>query len=427
MGIQIFEQTSYLMNRLFPHYIYLNGEKISISVKEFENDEIDKINLNLIREKLGNKIPNDSRFIYERDEEIEIDKEKEKNMGNYYMSFLGFDLFSKSLYNNNWVVLNKNPFENLKVLETKKNLIIYEYPQKKEENDFFTILLLGGNNFVNGFLNYLFDIKIDDEYRLKLEEFEQEKKQFIIKKYIQCPKGNFKFVIVDPLDYYSLNVEDINKIIQTLNEEKNINLFAVNIIVDSGKYQDIISQIIDIKFDGKQEKSELFFIEPNDIYLYIKSSYYAHKTNIDKSERINKINSEIMEETEKIFPSNIIFPDFIYENDNNATKKLKCTYNKMHYGYSNFYNAVIQRKNKIIDFSNIISYLTFAKEKFNVINLKIRQLDEKIKQIKEANKNVKDEVMQYKKKRIIDKEIVEYNGGIALNKFKTELKMKELK
>ena len=54
-------------NRLFPNYIYLNGKKISVPLKELENVEIDKISLSLIRKKLGDKIPEDSRFISERD------------------------------------------------------------------------------------------------------------------------------------------------------------------------------------------------------------------------------------------------------------------------------------------------------------------------------------------------------------------------
>ena len=65
-------------NRLFPNYIYLNGKKISIPLKELENVEIDKITLSLIKKKLGDKIPEDSRFITEQGSELKL----EEDLGN---------------------------------------------------------------------------------------------------------------------------------------------------------------------------------------------------------------------------------------------------------------------------------------------------------------------------------------------------------
>ena len=84
-------------------------KKISISLKELENVEIDKITLSLIRKKLGDKIPEDSRFISGRDNALEIEEEDKNNMENCIISFLGFNLFSDSLVNYNLSSLNKNP------------------------------------------------------------------------------------------------------------------------------------------------------------------------------------------------------------------------------------------------------------------------------------------------------------------------------
>ena len=184
----------------------------------------------------------------------------------------GFNIFSKSLVNNNLSILNKNPFEHLKLLDKKKFFDIYEYPQKKEGNDFLNFISFDDNNITNGFLNYLFDIKQDDPFRLKLEENEEEKmNKFINKKYIQCPKGNFKFITINIKNNES-NEESINKIIELLTEEKKVNLFAIN---SFGIPEKLVSQIKNIKYTKAQTKDELFFIELNAIYLIIKLSYYA--------------------------------------------------------------------------------------------------------------------------------------------------------
>ena len=407
-------------NRLFPNYIYLNGKKISIPLKELENVEIDKITLSLIRKKLGDEIPEDSRFISERDNLLEIEEEDKNNMENCTISFLGFNLFSESLVNsNNLSSLNKNPFEHLKLLEKKKFFDIYEYPQKKEGNDFLNIILFNEINIINGFLNYLFDIKYDDPIRLKLEE-NGEKNQIISKKYIQCPKGNFKFILINLKENESKE-EQVDKIIELLTEEKTVNLFVINILGDP---KEIVSQIINIKYIKDQIKDELFFIEPNGMYLYIKLSYYAQKLNINPNDKVNIINSEIMEETEKLFPSNHIYCEYIYDNERN--KMMFCCYNKMMEGFSNFFNILIQRKNNPIDFSNIIHYLNFIKEKMNILKLKENEMDERIIDLKKV-KDVSDELLQKNKRIVFNRKIEEYNQSLNINKYKSNLKIDNLK
>ena len=217
--------------------------------------------------------------------------------------------------------------------------------------------------------------------------------KFINKKYIQCPKGNFKFITINIKNNES-NEESINKIIELLTEEKKVNLFAINTF---GIPEKLVSQIKNIKYTKAQTKDELFFIEPNAIYLIIKLSYYAQRLNINQYEKINIINSEIMEETEKLFPPNIIYCEEIYKDEKNKIKF--CTYNEMMDGFSNFFNAIIQRKNNHIDFSNILRYLYFIKEKMNAINLKEKEMDEKIIDLKKV-KEVSDELLQ-KNKRIV--------------------------
>ena len=87
-----------------------------------------------------------------------------------------------------------------------------------------------GNNeknikFINGFLNFLFDIKEEDNIRLKIERKENE--DFIEKIFISSNKGNFKFNCIN-IEKGSYNNEDIKQLIQFGKTEKNENLIILN-------------------------------------------------------------------------------------------------------------------------------------------------------------------------------------------------------
>lgn len=146
----------------YSHYIYLNGKQIFLPNKDSTSENIANITLSSIRKKLGNIIPKDTVFL-QREEEIDKRVEDKIKISELNIT-LGLFLFSRTLYDSKWFEIKMNPFANLKLLEENESFNIYEYPQKKfKENNYYTILLFGNKefneNFIDGFLNYLFDIK----------------------------------------------------------------------------------------------------------------------------------------------------------------------------------------------------------------------------------------------------------------------------
>ena len=107
-------------------------------------------------------------------------------------------------------------------------LNIYEYPQNKDINDYFLIMIFGKEkdnfNFINGFINFLLDNKYETKYRFMLKE---EKKDLIQKYYIQNNKGNFKFICINSDFKNIFSEKEFEQILNILNEEK-INIFIVN-------------------------------------------------------------------------------------------------------------------------------------------------------------------------------------------------------
>ena len=69
---------------------------------------------------------------------------------------------------------------NFKLLEEKEEFNIYKYPNEeiKDEEDFYSIILFGdyyeNYKFVNGYLNYLYDIQKEDKFRLKIEDIKDD-------------------------------------------------------------------------------------------------------------------------------------------------------------------------------------------------------------------------------------------------------------
>lgn len=174
--------TANFTNIFFTHYAYLNGERLEINPEEFKHEQIDNISLKLIKTKLGSRLPNDSIILFRGDEGYDEMEEETLTLKNFSNIF-GFQFFSKSLFEekNFFVNINHCPFTNLKLLEEKKYWDIYEYPQEKEGNDFITILTFRElDNYINGFLNFLFDIGEDSNYKLKLEDKIFEKKNLFI-------------------------------------------------------------------------------------------------------------------------------------------------------------------------------------------------------------------------------------------------------
>ena len=139
-------------------------------------------------------------------------------------------LFSESLYEKE---KNENKifsFDKLKILEEKESFKVLEYPQKKNEEEIYYKIALIGNrennaNFIDGFLNFLFDIRKEDKYRLKLEN-NNKTNDFISKSYIQSEKGNFQFISINLELDNSYSIEELSQMQEIFSN--NLALIVIN-------------------------------------------------------------------------------------------------------------------------------------------------------------------------------------------------------
>ena len=69
-------------------------------------------------------------------------------------------------------------------MEKNDKFILYEYPLKDYIDYNYSIIIVGTKedniNFINGFLNFLFDINENDQFRLKFESFDEEQMKMIL-------------------------------------------------------------------------------------------------------------------------------------------------------------------------------------------------------------------------------------------------------
>ena len=172
-------------------------------------------------------IPDDAILLNE--ENVKKDFEKDL-LSQTSVSFPDFVFFSKNLYDIEKINLNSISFKfsDNKILEKNEKFILMEYTQKIE-NEYFSIIALGNKEknikFVNGFLNFLFDIKEEDNIRLKIERKENDNLIEII--FISSNEGNFKITCIN-IETESFKNEDIKQLIQFSKTEKNINLIILN-------------------------------------------------------------------------------------------------------------------------------------------------------------------------------------------------------
>lgn len=122
----------------------------------------------------------------------------------------------------------------------KEEFNIYEYPHKdlKEGEEFYSIVLIGDNcentKFVDGFLNHLYNIKIEDKIRLKyesLKKIDSNNEEFYKIMNIQHEKGNFKFHCFNFAINYFISFEELQqfeKVINNNNKEVHIDLIVFN-------------------------------------------------------------------------------------------------------------------------------------------------------------------------------------------------------
>ena len=209
----------------FGHFtiIYLNGiPKFQLNYKEeFLSD---------FRLKLVKLFPEDFIFLHS---EIEINKDKESEikLKEITSPFDQIHLFSQTLYSNKEKQEKINlEFDKMKILEKNNFFSIYEYPQSKEnDNTYYSIVLYGSKSentiFINGFLNFLFNVELEDNYRFKLESIENQNNNLIQVKNIKSFKGNFSFKCINK-EY--LNENGIEEIYEFFNKEKSFNSFIIN-------------------------------------------------------------------------------------------------------------------------------------------------------------------------------------------------------
>ena len=203
--------------------VYLNGiPKLQLNYKEeFLSD---------FRLKLVKLFPEDFIFLHS---EIEINKDKESEikLKEIKSPFDQIHLFSQTLYSNKEKQEKINlEFDKLKILEKNNFFSIYEYPQSKEnDNTYYSIVLYGSKSentiFINGFLNFLFNVELEDNYRFKLESIENQNNNLIQVNNIKSFKGNFSFKCINK-EY--LNENGIEEIYEFFNKEKSFNSFIIN-------------------------------------------------------------------------------------------------------------------------------------------------------------------------------------------------------
>ena len=172
----------------FHHRIFYNGEQIFLNknnietikliLKDYhikEEDDILKLaNFETLRKALGSSITDDSLFLC-GDEEINKNEENK-----FSILLLPDDKNGNkiliNIYTKNYNLENKtNPsinFSELEELEKNEKFRVLGYPEKKAE-DYCCIVIFGSKEshnmrFIDGFLNFLFDINEDSPYRLKL-------------------------------------------------------------------------------------------------------------------------------------------------------------------------------------------------------------------------------------------------------------------
>lgn len=431
MGIDIYFNPLFFLHRMFYNgeQIFLdknNIKQLKLILKDYhlkERDDIENLaTFEILRKVLGSSISNDSLFLY-GDEEI---NKKEENQFSILCS-MEYSLRDKvliNIYNKNYCFENKiNPsfnFSELKEIEKNEEFSILEYQEKKAE-DYSCIVIFGGDKnsnmeFIDGFLNFLFDINEDSSYRLKLasndnrEEDEDKDEDFgcsITIRFICSEKGNFKFICINQMANF--DEEDLNKFSRYLKEEKFINLFLFNHIhLKDFEFNnnDILQKIIN---SNESDKYACFFACPfNSLHLHLKLLYLQENLKFkDKVELIRYmydkgfINEELIKKTiiqvaendeklrEKFISCSLDYESIYYKNKSNKNNYF--LYKLTMKGYSYFYNIVTDRKknNIFVDISlftddNFKDF--FDIYKFNIIKQKKIEMI-KLEKIIEQEKN----------------------------------------
>ena len=383
--------TKGIIGSIFLHHrIYINGEQIFLdekcieNIKEILNDldlltNLNIFKLSIVRKIFKDLIPDDSIFLMDRKE---ISKEDEKEIDIY--DFIGkneiINIFSPKLYTK--VEYKKTFFNsnNYKVLETKNNFNIIQYPiqyQQIEQNDYYPIIIYGTQesnlSFLDGFLNFLFNINIDDSYRLLLERSNNDIKDFINIKYINSNKGNFKIIYVNIKKKINLDLEKIKEVENTLESFANENY--IDLLVCNNTEIEICSI--------EKLKDNIFFCCPNNTFYGYKFNFLNIEMNFEEKvkdwmKNFKEIVLNIAELDEKMRSQFIsCYLDFssIFKDEKNFDNIFR--YNITMKGYAYLYDSIIKRKNNYINLSSLKRYLSYLKQEMISIEEQIKLYEEK--------------------------------------------------
>ena len=432
-------------------YFYLNGEKMEILFHDVKPPS--PIPLSFIREHIKDSVPEDFIFLNDKGEKInKEDEEKlftnEEGVSKLYYIFSDI-LYSQKKYEPKNIILDFNK------LEEKEQFIIYEYPNKeiKDEEEFCSILLFGDHKenlkFINGFLNYLYEVKKEDNFRLKFEDIDKNDpknaNRFSKIYNIKHDKGNFRYYSFDfstERVFTFVEIMELEKVINNKHQEIHVDFIVYNKIdytyekrirnkLFNREMKDIGRQLSQTKC--KDIKSSFFFAGPNMIYsdlMYELRTWIIDAYGYNRPENAYDRSRIDLKENYKDALLYYCFCDYdaIYETKN---EKLEiCEFNRIMDGFSKFHIGLSNapKKNQFKKLRQIylslikiyqpmgLKYNAYLKNKFeskltaerkenlepNMIQLEKVQLE--LEFYNQRNSEIKDFITEHKEKILADHE-----------------------
>ena len=449
MGNLYNEEKLSISYMFFYHRIYLNGKQVLFDDEILENlnrilDELKPKDINdliellykteNIKKILGKLIPDDSELLENTKSCNPSPNDLTQLYYDLYYDYLPiYNFFSSSQYEK----INKEPslfqFSDLKIIEKNEKFNILEFQnseviendinsffdknkeKKNIEKDFYTILIIGleeiNEKFINGFLNFLFDVNDDDNYRLVLMQNYKRSENFFSEKIINSKKGNFLFLCINIENKGKL---EIKKMIENFNK---IEIGAINLILFN-MYEAPFEPEIDII---ESEKNDMFFICPSISFNMLKCRVLEKEFKILEKIKLimdKKADEKLIKETilemikhDKLvrqkYNSCYLNYDCIYDIRKNQDIFFK--YAITMEGYQYFYNIIIDRKNTFINFSSLLKYLLLAEEIEKLRNhlnekkgedwIEYHLYDIKIKNLQKENEEKEKEIKDLKKQK----------------------------
>ena len=435
---------------------YLNGKEIIINNNEaikknlelidnsyLNNEPYEIIVKTIVAKTILDLIPEDSVLLhenlvkYEKNEVIkaikslknsEKSEELDKGLLFFFTKYDYFCFYSNSLLSKNKCIKKLVSYSpnDLKIIKKTDNFNIFEYPQKKALN-YYTIIIIGSQEknlrFINGFLNFLFDIHVEDNYRLILSSFEKEKDYFMNQQFINSKKGNFAFICFNFDNLRNISEEEMENDFKVLNDYKQISLILFNDISLSENEKKSLMDIL-IKEDTKINNN-IFFILPNEYFNLVEiiKAQIVELNSIKNKEFEVQYNMllKFIEKKEDIrnrYNYGLFMIESIFEKITVDNPRNFCSYNTTMESYAKLYKIIIEKETKDVDLSLINQYLTFKKEKKFELEKEITKLYEKKKEMEIEMENKKKPI---RNQISVNKEKIQ-NLNTSINNLEKKLK-----